>query len=540
MKLGWMPYILGMLIVAGCSEIPDIISFDLSEVGADVACGDDAHCDVGELCVASRCVLVSDETVDIALRMIFPEARDVPVIAYREMSVGDFTMPQMQSVKVYVKYKNNWMDGNLSITHADKWAGMDDEQKGQLSVQTRNDYSIRLVPGSYHFTVFPSVGLVDMPTMYFENVEVTSETTEIIFDLDSDSNSTVAMPFISDVRMWYRILVPQNMQDEVPEIQLTVKDANSPASSGHYTLESSDSQESLTVWLPPQYGDTTRDYQIAVSQKVTPTLTIQQQLESFEMSDATPAYGEDPDAISVDIQAYESTEIRGRVMSSGATGPAGGMVTIYGTSDRLQWTSRAHDETSNDGYFIFDMPANLAPSPCEIRVVYPADSPLASQTVRTTCPFDSDTFLLNVEEKQQFWGTVVNDAGAPVDNARVVLTPEDHIGGDIELTTVADGTFEARLEARRYQVTVSAPRAYGLPPMVTTWDGRTRSEMQFVLKRGELVYGTCLSADGEPVADVRTEVYVLQNGVARRLNDTESDYTGTFRLFIPELSMLKE
>ena len=548
MKLARLPHILGILFITGCSDIPEIPSYELSEVGADVACGSDNSCMEGEICVADRCVIISNEIIDVAIRMSFPQARDVPVISYHQLipgdSVGAFTMPKLQPVKFYVKYRDAWIDGNLSITPSNTWTGIDAEQKGLLSVNGKNELPVQMIPGTYNITVFPADITAELPTMYFEHVQIDSDTSEVVFDLSKEDEIDNMLP-AGNVDLICRLSTP-NINASTSDISLTIKDQDSPASSAHYTLNSDSTRNPLPVWLPPQslYGP--RNYQIRTTQNVTPTLTINQVLQDFVMDPFTQeeddnhvVYG---DVVSLDIQTFSSAEIRGRVMCNAAVGPAGAKVTITGSSrdNNLTWTSRSHEETSNDGYFILDMPQEIEPSDCTIRVVYPSDSPLASQSIQTQCPFATDELVIDIDNKTAFAGTVFNESThTPVDNAHIVFTPTDHIGSDIEIFSKSDGTFEVALDAKIYQVSINAPRANGLPPITTLIDGSDPKMLNFSLKRGELIYGTCLTDDGEPAADVRTEVYVLQNGTAKRLNVTESDSTGTFRLFIPELSTLK-
>ena len=546
MKLCKLPYLLGILLAAGCSDMSDgIPMYALTEVGADVVCANDHSCQNDEQCVAYRCAIVSNESIDIALRMTYPDAPDVPVISYHELtpgkSVGEFSMPQMQNVRVYVNYQNEWINGNLSISQADAWPGLDAEQKGQLSVVEKNDFSLRMVPGHYNITVFPADTSAKLPTMYFENIEVTAETTEIVINLSTDGSPKLDTNS-RGLDVLYHVFLPE--QSESADITLTVKDTSSPASTAHYSLDSSESHDLLRIWMPPQDKYETRKYQVQTTQKVTPTLTINQILKEFEMGPVPPENGGDivvyGDVIPVDVDAYASTEIRGRVMSSSAAAPAGASVTIAGSTDNLSWTTRAHEDTSNDGYFIVDMPQGLTESECEVRIVYPADSTLASRTIKTRCPFETDQLVVDIDPKNIINGAVFNEStGAPVDNARLYFSPADSIGGDIEITTSSDGSFQVALDDKQYNVTVSAPRSDGLPTMNLQVDGTNKGILRLNLKRGELVYGSCRTDDGEPLGDVRTEVFVRQNGTARRLNVSETDVYGTFRLFIPIISTLR-
>ena len=545
MKLARLTYLLGCLFAAGCSDIYDGIPvFALTEVGADIACASNSDCQNDEKCVAYRCAIVSKESIDIALRMSYPQAPDVPVISYHQLtpgeSIGDFTMPQMQNVRIYAKYKGEWINGNLSITRADAWPGLDAEQKGQLSIVEKNSFQMQMVPGIYNITVFPADTSAELPTMYFENVEISSESNEIILDsaYGTEKNGTDT----SDLYVRYHIFLPT--QSDSADISLTIKDVASPASTAHYTLSSAQNDNLTSLRMPPQNQYDTREYQVLTAQKVTPTLTINQTLNTFKIGPVPPEDGRDivvyGDVLPIDINAFASTEIRGRVMSSTTVTPAGASVTIAGTTDNLSWTSRSHEETSNDGYFIVDMPQGLPKSDCEVRIVYPSDSVLASRTVKTKCPFDTDQLIVNVSPKNVIRGSVFNEStSAPVDNARLYFSPSDSIGGDIEITTAGNGSFEVALDDKQYNVTISAPRPDGLPPTHIQVDGTNVGILNLSLKRGELVYGSCHDEDGDPIGDVRTEVYVRQNGTARRLNVSESDIYGTFRLFIPMLSTLR-
>ena len=567
MKLVRLPYILGLMLAAGCNEIPNVESFKLSAVGADVACSSSSECSNDEVCVASRCVLVSDDTRDIALRLSFPDSKEVPVIAYRKLrsgsSIGDFAQPQMQNVSIHVKYMDAWLDGNLSISPADAWHGLDAEQKGYLSSKSKEPKPIRMMPGNYNITVFPTASQSDVPTMYFENIRVDENTDEIILDL-SDAGGNMPVP--GHLSLNYRVRNDQepeaaaspedpansdggtreNVEPQQPALSLVVMDADSPAASAHYALSADTNDfQRLDIALPPQERGTTRQYNIRIAQKVTQTLTVNQSMPTFPV--VLPANEKDAARIidvskapkTIDVRAFTAYEIRGRVISD-AISPAGATVTLNCTANEFSWTSRAREATSSDGYFLVDVPIGLENSDCEIRIAYPTDSPLASKSVQVP-PFGVNNLVVDVEEKGQLTGIVIHDAtNEPIDNARLVFSPADHVGTDIEITSDEDGQFVTRLDAKIYNVTVSAPRADGLPEMVRQIDGANAQDVAFRVERGELVYGNCLAPDGAPIAEVRAEVFIQRNGTAQRLNVTESDENGTFRLFIPALASLEE
>lgn len=542
------------IIVISCESIPPIASINPAQSGENLICHAKDDCAKDENCIAQRCALLSLTTFPVTLRLTYPNALEAPVIQQVLFkpgnSLGSFIQPTRKPIAIQVEYNGNLIDGTASLTPINTWQNIDATQSGPL--QTTDKSNILLNPGSYHLTVFPHLTpeTEDIPTMFFDNINIEPHTETLHLQI---TNTPQPDQWWAGTVTAFYTYANQETATQVPTT-LRIVNLSTPASSPAIKLAPPCDDHKCTLTaelpLPPQKLNTKHHYQLLASQTLTPTLTLNTQLHTFSIGSENTEDNNGYENILTPYQDFvietpQTEQLRGQLLSPNAQLPANATVTISASTDSNQtyWTSAAHAPTSSDGYFTFDAPIFNDENPSftwNVKIHFEQASPFASQTFTFTQQQDIQT--IQIREKTKISGTVTHDGNQPVPNTVISFMPVNQPTAEpIEITTNEDGYYSTSLNYEAYTAIISPPKRTGLPTTVQNIDARSDTPIStnIELLRADVLYGACLDENTQPIPSVRAELFIQHDSKTIRLTSTETDETGIFRMFIPQITKIQ-
>lgn len=524
-------------------------SLDLEDV-AEIGCIGSSDCPGGGVCIASRCMSPSSigpSTLHVELSP--PTGSRYVTSQFLDFSLDgprlDLLLPAPTEYEVIVfDAEGTPVNAHFLAKGADRIPGREIDLSADLRGESRRERTVRLLRGEYGVRIEP--------------LDTKKPGLETTFTVRPPEGNAIRREFrFRPYRKLFGEVVSSVSRDaKVAGVKVAAFSTRTglPSTStttdarGHYALELPDTEDTAfrlvasppdgeqpawgfeeVIFVPqcgltdPRCTSSNREKQIpleptASSVRGTARIRIGGQLEGF-----VPAVG-----ANVTLTATTSEGLKTRKFEVKATTDNEGYVVVRDTSGRRDL------QILKARYLLSVDPSSQSR--------FGRLSTMIDLTKTSPSVAPDEQILLPLRTPVE--GSISSALGRPVPYARLELQPLDGPLPSVDITSDAEGKFEAWLEPGRYLMTViptSATDEDEIPPIsVREIEVRSHVDREFLpaltLPASAALQGTVHGIlDLEPIPNTKIEFFVEARGLIVSLGNTITDASGEFSIVLPEL-----